>query len=120
MLDFSHTSDFDAEDMVWEASPPLAPEAPLDPLSLRVVLLARAEAQRSVRSGGAGARLWRWFLGGEEAPRPLANPHLEMLRRFCMFVTLGDGQSEGLSEAILGKGHYSARQLATARSLSMV
>jgi len=90
----------------------------LDALSRRVIALARVEAARSHPAQGPWARLCRWFLGENEAPRPLANARLDLLRRFATAVWHGDSQSETLAQTLLGKGHYDAQQLDMARRLS--
>ena len=90
----------------------------LDPLSFRVVQLARVEAARSAPSRGIWARAWQWFVGDVDVVRPLANPRLDMLRRFATLVWLDDGESEALAQAMLGKGHYTSAQLDMVRTLS--
>lgn len=126
MFDLSPCDSFDIDDMVWVDSTPSAPtlhlrqpSGELDDLSRRVVHLARAEAQRSRPQVGAGAWVRRLLLGDVEPPRPLANPALEMLRRFCISVRLGDAQSDDLAQVLLGKGHYDKAQINTARCLSL-
>lgn len=90
----------------------------LDPLSYRVVQLAREEARRMAPPRGLLGRAWQWFLGTVEMPRPLANPRLDMLRQFSTLVWLGDAQAEDLAQTMLRKGHYSAGQLGIVRVLS--
>lgn len=92
--------------------------APLDPLSTRVVYLARDEAGRTIRRRGMWSRIGQWFLGAQEAPRPLANDRLEMLRSFCTQILTGEGQGEMLERIMLDKGHYTSGQLLTARHLA--
>lgn len=90
----------------------------LDPLSYRVVQLAREEALRMGPPRGVLGRAWQWFWGNVEVARPLANPRLDMLRRFSTLVWLNDVQAEDLEQTMLSKGHYSAGQLGIARVLS--
>lgn len=90
----------------------------LDPLSYRVVQLARAEAVRMGPPRGVLGRTWQWFLGNVDVARPLANPRLDMLRQFSTFVWLGDVQAEDLEQTMLSKGHYSVGQLGIVRLLS--
>ncbi len=114
MLDFTHHK-FAGDTGLNDNTPAEA----LDPLSLRVVHLAREEAWRSMATRTAGQRLWHWFLGDIEQPRHLANPRLEMLRNFCTFALMGDERSDVLAATLLEKGHYSAPQLKVARDLSI-
>ncbi|WP_206239321.1 hypothetical protein [Novosphingobium terrae] len=90
----------------------------LDPLSYRVVQLAREEALRMGPPRGVLGRAWQWFVGNVDVARPLANPRLEMLRQFSTLVRLGNRQAEDLAQTMLNKGHYSAGQLGIARVLS--
>jgi hypothetical protein len=90
----------------------------LDPLSFRVVQLARSEAVRSGPRRGVLGRAWQWFLNDVDVPRPLANPRLDLLRRFSMLVWFGDAESEELAQVMVTKGHYSAGQLDMVRVLS--
>lgn len=90
----------------------------LDPLSFRVVQLAREEAVRMGPPRGVLGRAWQWFVGNVEVARPLANPRLDMLRQFSTFVWLDDVRAEELAQAMLSKGHYSAGQLGIVRVLS--
>lgn len=90
----------------------------LDPLSSRVVQLAREEAVRMGPPRGVLGRAWQWFVGNVDAARPLANPRLDMLRQFSTLVWLGDGRAEVLEQMMLTKGHYSAEQLGIVRVLS--
>jgi hypothetical protein len=92
--------------------------AALDPLSTRVVYLARDEAGRIIGRRGLLSRIGEWFLGAQEAPRPLANDRLEMLRSFCTQILTGEGQGEMLERIMLDKGHYTPGQLLTARHLA--
>lgn len=98
---------------------PLPFEEALDPLSLRVVHLAREEAWRNQALQSAAARLMHWLLGDVEMPRPLASPRLEMLRIFCSFIALGDARSSSVGQTLMEQGHYNCAQLAQARSLSL-
>jgi uncharacterized membrane protein YfbV (UPF0208 family) len=90
----------------------------LDPLSFRVIQLARIEAMRMGPPRSLLGRAWQWFLGNDDAPRPLANPRLDMLRQFSTLVWLGDAQAEDLEQTLLSKSLYSAGQLSIARVLS--
>lgn len=90
----------------------------LDPLSYRVILLARDEALRMGPPRGVLGRAWQWFVGNVEVARPLANARLDMLRQFATLVWLGDEQAASLEQTMLNKGHYSAGQLGIARVLS--
>ncbi|WP_343614826.1 hypothetical protein [Novosphingobium sp.] len=124
MFDFTHHETFEQDNVAQDngdCSESLAPvvEEALDPLSLRVVHLAREEAWRSIAVRTPGRRLWHWFLGDIEEPRNLANPRLEMLRNFCTFAVLGDERSDLLAATMLRKGHYSPSQLNVARNLSI-
>jgi hypothetical protein len=126
MFDFTASDPFEIEDAVWVESAPSARPASqsdatgqLDTLSQRVVHLARAEAHASRPARGLGATLGRWLLGPVETPRPLANPALETLRRFCISVRLGEGESQELAQVLLAKGHYDPAQLETARVMSL-
>ena len=89
----------------------------LDGLSTRVVYLARDEAARSLPSRGIGTRLARWLAGRQDQPNPLANPRLEMLRRFCTMLLTGDTHSEDLARTLLAKQHYTAGQLDMVRHM---
>lgn len=120
MFTFTHNDNSAQDDTDQADSAPLpATGDALDPLSLRVVHLAREEAWRSSAIRTPGRRLWHWFLGDIEAPRSLANPRLEMLRNFCTFAVLGDARSDQLAATMLRKGHYSPSQLNVARNLSI-
>lgn len=90
----------------------------LDPLSFRVVQLARDEAARTGPRKGPLGRAWQWFVGDVDVARPLANPRLDMLRRFSTLVWFGDAESETLAQVMLDKGHYNAGQLSIVRALS--
>ncbi|MDE2169319.1 MAG: hypothetical protein KGJ57_07815 [Sphingomonadales bacterium] len=126
MFDLSSGDGFEPDDTIWADSTPAAPFAQsreptgdLDDLSRRVVHLARAEARRSRPQSGAGAWVRRLLLGDVEPPRPLANPVLETLRRFCISVRLGEAQSEELAQTLMSKGHYDKAQITTARRMSL-
>lgn len=93
-------------------------DTPLDPLSARVVYLARDEAGRTIRRRGLWSRIGQWFLGAQDMPRPLANDRLEMLRSFCTQILTGEGQGEALAQTMLDKGLYTPAQLRTARRLA--
>lgn len=90
----------------------------LDPLSYRVVQLARVEAARMGPPRGVLGRAWQWLVGQADVALPLANPRLDMLRQFSTLVWLGDTHAEDLERTMLSKGHYSAGQLGIARVLS--
>ncbi|WP_206240973.1 hypothetical protein [Novosphingobium terrae] len=104
MLDFTHHETFEIADNDSNDNTPIVTEDALDPLSLRVVHLARTEGWRSMAMRSTGSRLWHWFLGDIEEPRQLANPRLEMLRNFCTFTLMGDERSDGLATTMLQRG----------------
>lgn len=89
-----------------------------DPLSLRVLHLAMRDAASGRPAKGMLAQAWRWFTGDAEAPRPLANPKLEMLRRFCISVMRGESESADLARTLAEKGHYDMAQLGAIQAFS--
>lgn len=91
----------------------------LDPLSRRVVFLAREEAPRCRKPANTRSAIAKWFLGTNEAPLPLADPQLEALRKFCTSVLNDDRDDHEYAETILGKGYYTQEQLIEARNLSL-
>ena len=93
-------------------------ETALDALSLKVVHLARREPADGLAGRGFWGRLHQRLVGNDQAPRPLANPRLEALRRFCILSREGHPQGTQLRQDLLSAGHYDASQLDQALRIS--
>lgn len=79
----------------------------------QAVTVALRDAERLPCGGvprreGALVRSWRW-LTGIEAPRPLADPRLEAIRRFVCAVRSNSGRLRDVMPELLGLGYTPAQ-----------
>ncbi|USI72424.1 hypothetical protein [Sphingomonas morindae] len=93
----------------------------LSPIEWQAVTVALRDAERCgcagpARASGRIARVWRW-LTGLEAPRPLADPRLDTIRRFvCAARRRGERAREMVPE-LLGFG-FTADQVEALRRVA--